>query len=446
MTALRERLGLAGLGAFALVLAVAVTLFWYLGYAYDFLHADGRTVRAEFAAVPQLQIGDPVRVDGKTEGEVRKIDDLGGGRGARVTFDVRDDAGPLYRDSVVELRWKNLLGSSFYLEVDRGTPQKGDLGGQTIPRRQTRSQVELDDITAVFQGGVRRGLTTMPDQLSRALRDPADVPDLLTAAAGASPAVERALRGLRGQDPDNDLRKVITGTAATVDALDAPDDDLQRLVSGAASFLGTTGDREQELRATLDRGPALTSSVRTTLARLDTTLTGADRLVAKLDRSAADVGPTLAALRPTLGTTSTLLTRARPLVRQLRPTATSLASLGREGLPLLDAVQPSLDRLDDTILPYLSRKDPDTGKPTSTMIGGTAAGFGGSASQLDENGHFIRFPASVGTSSVYLPCRTAITDPTAGQLLACDSLQTALKTYLQYLPSLAPSQPARSKK
>ncbi|WP_354698884.1 hypothetical protein DSM112329_04582 [Paraconexibacter sp. AEG42_29] len=447
MTQLRTRFGMAGLGAFALVFLVAVTLFWYLGYAYDLLHKDGRTVTAEFAAVPQLQPGDPVRVDGRKEGEVRKIEDLGGGRGAKVTFDVEDGAGPLYKDSVAELRWRNLLGSSFYLEIDRGTARTGALGDTTIPRANTRSQVELDDVTSVFQGGARKGLTVLPGELSKGLRDPDNLPGLLTAAEQASPDLEKTLRGLRGQDQDVDLRRVLTGTAATMEALQAPDDDLRKLVAGAASFLTTTGNRAAELRATLDAGPALTENVRTTLARLDTTLSGADTLVGKLDRSAADVGPTLAALRPSLGSTSTLLRRARPVVRALRPTATSLASLGAQGVPLMDALQPALDQLDDKILPYLARKDPETGKPTSVMIGGTAAGFGGLASQQDKNGHIIRFPATGGSKSVYLPCKTALTDPTAAQLVACDGLQTALQNYLEYLPPvLQAKKNARSSK
>ncbi len=72
------------------------------------------------------------------------------------------------------------------------------------------------------------------------------------------------------------------------------------------------------------------------------------------------------------------------------------------------------------------------------MIGGTAAGFGGSAGQQDTNGHFVRFPASIGDSSVYLPCRTALTDPTKAQLVACEGIEDALQNYLSYLPSLLP--------
>ncbi|MCW3041274.1 MAG: Mammalian cell entry related domain protein [Solirubrobacterales bacterium] len=445
MTTIKDRFGMAGLGAVALIVALAITLFWYLGYAYDYLHKDGATVTAEFSAVPQLQTGDPVRVDGQKAGEVRKIEDIGGGRGAKVTFDVEPDAGPLYRDSVVELRWRNLLGSSFYLEVDRGTKRSGPLGDHEIPRAHTVQQVELDDVTSIFKGGVRRGLTTLPKELAKGLRDPNTLPNLLDEAQRVSPSLQAGAGALRGREPDVDLRRVLTGTAATVAALDAPDDDLQKLVSGAASLVSVTAAREADLRATLDDGPALTQNVDLTLTRLDRTLKGADTLVAKLDRAAPGVAPTLAELRPTLGDTSGLLAQARPLVRTLRPTVLSLASLSRQGTPLLDALQPSVDRLDDKILPYLSRKDPGTGKPTSVMIGGTAAGFGGLASQQDGSGHLIRFPATAGTKSVYLPCKAALTDPTAAQALACDSLQTALKNYLNYVPSLKPAPGGGSK-
>lgn len=439
MASLRERHGRAALGAGALILSVLVTLFWYLGYATDLMNADGRTVRAEFAAVPQLQVGDPVRVDGRAEGQVREIDDLGGGRGARVTFDVDDEAGPLFGDARVQLRWKNLLGGSFYLEVDRGSPRAGGLDGQTIPRSRTVTQVEVEDVTSVFRGRALTGLLEIPDELSRALRDPAPLSLLLDAVADASPGLRQGLRGARGQVPDVDLRGMLEGTASTVTALDAPRDELRALVAGAAGTLRTTGGRAAELREVLARGPRVTELTRTTLARLDATLEVVDGLVGRLDDPADDVGPTLARLRPTLTATDALLDRARPLVRALRPSVTSLAGFGSRGLKVLQDLQPAFDDIDKVILPYLAEKDPGTGKSTAVMIGGTAAGFGGSAGQLDSNSHLIRFPASIsltGSPSVYLPCTTALTNPTKQQLLVCDQLGEVFKNYLEYVPKL----------
>lgn len=445
MSALRTRFGLAGLGLLSLTIAVVVMAFWYLGYAQKLFEGTGRQYKAEFANAQQLAEGDLVRVDGRKEGRVRKIEDRDGGRTALVTFDVKDDAGPIYRDAHIGLRWRTLLGGAFYLTVDRGTPSAGDLPeGATVPKANNDEQVEIEDVTSVFQGGAKKGLATLPGELARGFSDPDALPRLLDTAAATSPNLTQALSALRGKQADTDLRALMQGTADTVSALDAPRDELRALVSGAAGTLLTTGDRADDIRSTLALGGGASDSIDVTMKRLSTTLDGADTLVGKLRRSAADVAPTLRDLRPTLGSTDRLLSRATPLVRALKPTLRSVARLGSNGVPLIDALQPSLDRLDDTILPYLARKDPGTGKPTSVMIGGTAAGFGGSAGQRDENGHFIRFPATVGASSVYLPCRTALTDPTAKELAVCDDLQTAAQNYLQYVPGLTGS-PAATK-
>jgi hypothetical protein len=72
------------------------------------------------------------------------------------------------------------------------------------------------------------------------------------------------------------------------------------------------------------------------------------------------------------------------------------------------------------------------------MIGATAAGFGGGSSgQLDENGRFIRFPASMGASSVYLPCTSSLIGSNSTSLFKCDAFNTALQNYLSYLPKLS---------
>ena len=140
-----------------------------------------------------------------------------------------------------------------------------------------------------------------------------------------------------------------------------------------------------------------------------------------------------------------MLRSARPLVRVLERTLVSLDEFARHGVPLLDRIKPSLERTGDKILPYLGRKDPDTGRSTTVMVGGTAAGFGGAAVQQDGNGHFIRFPASVGTSSVYLPCRTNITDASAPARLPATACTTALGGVPQLLASRCGSDSGRGR-
>jgi hypothetical protein len=53
---------------------------------------------------------------------------------------------------------------------------------------------------------------------------------------------------------------------------------------------------------------------------------------------------------------------------------------------------------------------------------------------MDQNGHFIRFPATAGSSPFYLPCQTYLGNPSAKQLVACQSLQQMLQAFLNYNP------------
>jgi hypothetical protein len=69
------------------------------------------------------------------------------------------------------------------------------------------------------------------------------------------------------------------------------------------------------------------------------------------------------------------------------------------------------------------------------MIGPTFTGLGsGAAGQEDENGHFIRFPATGGSSPLYLPCQIYAGNPDKDKMIACKSLQQATRSLFSYNP------------
>jgi hypothetical protein len=172
-----------------------------------------------------------------------------------------------------------------------------------------------------------------------------------------------------------------------------------------------------------------------TVAALDHTLRLADPLIADLRGPAPQVATTLRALRPTVVRADALLRRAVPLLHALRPAVTALVDASRISLPLVREIAPSLGRLDKTILPYMAEVDPETQRSTTEMIGPTFTGLGsGAGGQQDVNGHFIRFPASSGSSPAYLPCQEYFGNPSAPKMVACKSLQDALNSYLTYNP------------
>jgi hypothetical protein len=71
---------------------------------------------------------------------------------------------------------------------------------------------------------------------------------------------------------------------------------------------------------------------------------------------------------------------------------------------------------------------------TYQMIGPAIASLDGAASTFDGQGHLFRFPAIGGQHvlSDDIPCTTYFTDPQAPALIACESLNQALSTYVNF--------------
>jgi len=426
------------IGLATLLAVVAVTTAGFAGALNGIFGAERtHVVRAEFRDAQQLKPGHDVRIQGIEAGTVKSVTLEGSGSSATaaVRMEVKNSAGPLYGDARAVLRWKTVLGGTFYVDLERGSPSRGTLRG-AIPAARTARQVEVEDIVNTVKGGARRGLQALPNELAETLRDPRNPADLLDTVARNAPDMEHGVGALRGEDLDRDLRGLVADTAKTVAGLNAPNGQLRRLVEGAARTLQTTAARNLELRQTLRQAPATTTEAVGTLTRLRSTLELANPLLAKLRGPAGMVAPAFADLRPAVISADRLVRRAEPLLDQLRPATDSLAGTARRALPLVNELIPSLDRLDNTILPYLSAKDPGTTKSTAVMIGGTFTGLAsGAGGQMDANGHFIRFPATFGSAPLNsLPCQTYINNPDAAEVVACNDLQKAFSAYFGYRP------------
>jgi phospholipid/cholesterol/gamma-HCH transport system substrate-binding protein len=439
----RPRLDDRALGLVTLAVALALMLGDFSGVLRGAFAGGGRTVKAVFANAQQVEDGDLVRIKGIDVGKVTAITLDRGARSATVTMQVSPSAGPLYADAGAQLRWRTILGASYAVYLDRGTPAAGPLGSQTIPQSRTSNQVEFEDLAAVDQDGARTGLQRMPGEFAQAFRDPAPPAQAFGTLAAISPALAAGVGALRGENPDSDLRTMISATASTVRALDTPTDSMRTLIAAAAATLDTTAASQADIRATIAQAPSTLQSTDTTVRQLDTTLGLADPLIARLTPSAPAVAPTVARLHTTVSGLQLLLRRAVPLLHALRPAVGSLAQASRTGLPLLIGMTPTFDRVNGQILPYMSAIDPETQHSAAEMIGGTFTGLGsGSPAQEDANGHFIRFPVTAGSSSTYLPCQIYYGNPDAKKLAECQSLQQALQTFLDYVNSQLPNKGA----
>jgi virulence factor Mce-like protein len=425
------------LGAIVLVVGTIALLIGVTGVFRNIVSPDPtRTVRAVFGTSLQLKSGSDVRLDGVNSGKVKDFQVHPETHTTTVEMEVQEDAGKIYADARAVIRVKTVLGGAFYVDIERGTPGRPELGDAVIPESRTDYQVELDDIVNQLRDGAREGLQILPGELADTFRDHQAPKELFDTITDIAPGATTGLNALRGQDLDRDLQGVLANVSATVDALNTPRDDIRTVIEGAAATLETTANRGDDIRATLRLTPGTEREVEATLDRLRTTLDLADPLVDKLVPAADDVAPTFAALRPVLVDASGLLDRAVPLLRTLRPAVTSIAGAARRGLPMVQQLTPSVRRLDKSILPGLSEIDKGTKKSTAVMIGGTFAGLAsGAGGQMDVNGHFIRFPATIGSAPLNsIPCQIYFANPDSEEFLVCQDLEEALETYLNYNP------------
>jgi ABC-type transporter Mla subunit MlaD len=160
------------------------------------------------------------------------------------------------------------------------------------------------------------------------------------------------------------------------------------------------------LAQAIQLSPSALDATLTTNHTLDQTLTDLDPLIARLEPGARLLGPTTAVLRPLLEQTDHTLRDAGPLLRQTPPTLRGLASASSEGVPLLAALTPIVQRLNSNLIPFLARTDPDTRLKLYETLGPIASALSSSLSGYDANGYVYNFNVQFDTGSVILPCDT----------------------------------------
>ncbi|WP_354701412.1 hypothetical protein DSM112329_01724 [Paraconexibacter sp. AEG42_29] len=414
------------------VLAFVVVAVYSGAYRKPFA-ADTTTVRAVFTDTAQLTKSDPVRVKGVNVGTVSDITLDGDGRTATVTMKVDETAAPIYADATATLRWRTVLGGTFAVDLDRGSSTAGTLTGP-IPAVRTEGQVELDDVLASVRGPQRAGLQSLLHELPQVFADPAAPATALDTLAASAPDLRKALAAARGRS-DGDLPALVRNTAAAVRAVNTPGDAIRDVVQGGATTLTTTGNRAGDIGQAIDLLADITPRVRATLTRLDTTLTGVDGLADDLDAPAGQLAPAVARLRPVVRRAEPLLRDVRPLVRRLRPAVRSLVVTARAGTPVIEDLTPSVDRVRDTILPFLAERDAVSKRTTYEMIGPTFASTNSAMAGYDKSSSLFRFPLfAQGTAIDSLPCGEIITDPEKSAVLQCENLMSSIKQLSGYNP------------
>ncbi len=208
----------------------------------------------------------------------------------------------------------------------------------------------------------------------------------------------KGLTPLRGRESD-DLRKLVAATSKAVKGLDDTA-ALQGLVGGGNRTLGVTAQRREDIGRFIELSPPSLTETLQTMRRLRTTLDHLDPLAAELRPGARALGPAARATTPAVVQLRGALREARPLLRAARPTFEALARASVTGVPLMNDLEPTFERLDSELIPWLNKKDDSTRMKVYEMIGPFWSALAGAAGEYDDEGYRIRFTVPPSTNSV----------------------------------------------
>jgi phospholipid/cholesterol/gamma-HCH transport system substrate-binding protein len=283
----------------------------------------GYRIHAVFPETGQLVSGADVRISGVNVGKVTNVQPEG--VNSLVTMNLQQQYAPVPADTRAVLRLKTLLGEA-YIQLSTGTGSGPKLpDGGTIPRNHVEPTVSLDQALNSFDPSTQRALQQLLNGTYTALAGQGQ--NLNFAIGNLDPTVTElsAIVGELNQQQGN-VRGLISNLGSVLTTLGSRSTDVQSLVTAGDSVLSATAARDAALTQTVDRLPAFTTQLRSTLTTLNGTLG-----LAKPDLAAIKVGA--------------------PLVR---PALSDLLALSGPALSLLHQA-PHLIELSDRALPAISR-------------------------------------------------------------------------------------------
>lgn len=264
------------------------------------------TYGADFTDVTGLQIGDDVRIAGVRVGTVKDIrieQDAQHVGYAHVVFTVQK-ASPLPKSSIVNLRYRNLVGQR-YLDVEQGAGDPNQVlpPGSTIPRQRTHPAV---DLTVLFNGFA---------PLVKGLSAP-EINKL-------SFALIQTLQGEGGA-----LESLLSTVADLTNSLADKDQVIGDVINNLSSALGAIGERDAELNDLIIQLKNFMTGLAADRHTIGDAIDGVNRLAVSTAGLLTQVrGPFKKDVRSITGLVDTLNTNSGTLtyvIKQLPPTVGGL--------------------------------------------------------------------------------------------------------------------------
>ena len=394
----------AGLIAIALI-AVGT----YFAFARSLPIGDHYEIEAVFRTANNVKEKQPVRIAGVEVGKVVEVRHLAKGTDAAViTMRIEDEGRPVHRDARVSIRPRMFLEGNWFLDLQPGTPDAGELeDGGTLPVAQTRGPVQLGQLFTALQVDTRKNLQTLLDEYSSALEgDGADgyrrsIP-YWEPAYRSSAIVQDATLGVL----QDDLSEYIDTAGRVARGLDRDPAALKGLIADFNTAAGAFAREARNLELTIDELPRTLAAARPALFALNEALPPFRRFARDLEPSIEESGRTIDVAMPFLEQARRLVSRAelRGLANDLRPTAPALARLTELTPALYEQVRSasscenevlhgwSNDRVVDPRFPATGKVYEEAPKPLPGLAAESRNG--------DANGQWVHVLTSAGDRTV----------------------------------------------
>jgi phospholipid/cholesterol/gamma-HCH transport system substrate-binding protein len=363
-----------GMPAFraGLIAIVIVALGSYFGFTKANPFANPYEVEAVFDTVNNLKPRSPVRIAGIDVGKVTKVEAIeGDGGAARVTMEIEDKGLPLHEDAELKIRPRIFLEGNFFVDLRPGSPSAPELAdGATVPMSQTAAPVQFGDLLAALQSDTRKDLQIFLQEYSASLEDGgaegfnASIPYWEPAYRNSAIANEASL----GEEPNEDIQRILAGQAKVSKGLVRDEASLQDLISNFNTFAGSLAREDSALAASL---PLLRDTLRVgrpALQSIDSALPSLRAFAKDALPGTRSSNEALRVSRPFIAQLRALFSPAelRGTAAALRAQIPNLADFNRVSLPLLDEGRQLSACTNKVLVPFVESRIPDPDFPANS--------------------------------------------------------------------------------
>jgi phospholipid/cholesterol/gamma-HCH transport system substrate-binding protein len=347
------------------ILAVAViAVLSYFGFTKSNPFANPYELRAVFDNVNNLKQKSPVRVAGVEVGKVTKVEPIETGEGAaRVTMELKDNGLPIHKDAQVHVRSRIFLEGNFFVDLQPGSPSSAEMAsGGTIPIQHTTAPVQFGQVLSALQNDTREDLKTFLKEYSKGLEG--------KGAAGFNESIkywEEAYRNSSlsndatlGEQPHDDLQRVLKGQQKTFAALDADERSLKSLVTDFNTTAAAFARQDDALEAAI---PALDDTLKTAqpaLGSLNAALPTVRAFAKDALPGVRSSDPTLKVATPFMQQLSALMSREelRGTAAMLRAYIPSLVRLNERSVSVASEGRQLSACTNNVLVPFVESKIP----------------------------------------------------------------------------------------